>query len=254
MNKSLSRRLRVLAIVLFVTGVVSAVIAYALPQKGPKTKPAKGFRIVTKETIKLHDSQAQANNPMQSDYVITVRSQKSDGTWKEVRTAYKNDGKVIKEATTFGIPGNGVFRDSGKDEVEFLSAMPGTEVTSLVPVVDSHMDPKFVREEVVQGYNCYVLHYEVDKNDGSYEEEYYAPELDNYPIRVVKVAPHGVSTTEMIEIKLGNPPDDAFTLAPRNTVKYDAFKKKMKALEDDGKKEAADAMRRDLDGRLSKAP
>ena len=247
-----SRRIRILSIALFISGVVSAVIAYALPPKGPKTRPAKGFTIVTKETIKLNDAKAQAN-PQQADYVITVRSQKSDGTWKEVRTAYKIDGKVIREQTTFGIPGNGVFQDSGKGELEFLSAMPSTEVTSLVPVVDSHSDPRFVREEVVQGYNTYVLRYEVDKND-SYEEEYYAPDLDNYPIRSVKVAPHGVSTTEMVQLTLGNPAEDVFTSVPKGTVKYDAFKNKMKALQDDGKHQAADAMRRDLDRRLLEAP
>ena len=252
MNKAFSRRIRVLSLALFVTGVVSAVIAYALPPKGPKTKPAKGFTIVTKETIKLNDPKAQAN-PQQTDYVITVRSQKSDGTWKEVRTAYKNDGKVIKENTTFGIPGDGVFQESGKGELQFLSAMPSTEVTSLVPVVDGHSDPKFVRDEVVQGYNTYVLRYEVDKN-GSYEEEYYAPELDNFPIRTVKVAPHGVSTTEMVQLTLGNPAEHVFTSVPKGQVKYDAFKNKMKAFEDEGHRDAADVMRRDLERRLSKAP
>jgi len=252
MNKTLSRRIRILSILLFVTGVVSAVIVYALPPKGPKTRPAKGFTIVTKETIKLNDPKEQAK-PQQADYVITVRSQKSDGTWKEVRTRYKNDGKVIREHTSFGIPGNGVYQDSGNGQLEFLSAMPSTDVTSFVPIVDSHSDPKFAREEVVQGYNTYVLHYEVDK-DGSYEEEYYAPELDNYPIRSVKVAPHGVSTTEMVQLTFGNPANDVFTSVPKGTVKYDAFKNKMKALQDDGKHEAADAMRRDLDRQLSKAP
>jgi hypothetical protein len=252
MNKPLSRRLRALAIALFFTGVVSAVIAYALPMKGPKTRPAKGFTIVTKEAIRLNDPKAQAN-PLQSDYVVTVRSQKADGTWKEVRTAYKNDGKVIKVQTTFGIPGNGVYQDSGKGDLEFLSAMPSTEVTSLVPIVDGHSDPKFVREEVVQGYTCYVLRYEVDSN-GSYEEEYYAPELDNYPIRSVKVAPHGVATTEMVELTLGNPAEEVFTAVPKGPVKYEAFKRKMKALEDDGKHEAANAMRLDLDHQLSKVP
>lgn len=52
--------MQVLLIALFVTGVVSAVIAYALPPKGPKTRPAKGFTIVTKETLKLNDPKAQA--------------------------------------------------------------------------------------------------------------------------------------------------------------------------------------------------
>jgi hypothetical protein len=252
MNKTLSRRIRILSITLFVAGVVSAAITYALPPKGPKTRPAKGFTIVTKETIKLNDPKAQ-EKPQQADYVITVRNQKSDGTWKEVRTAYKADGEVIREHTSFGIPGNGVFQDRGQGELEFLSAMPSTESTSVVPVLDGHSEPRFVRDEMVQGYNTYVLHYEVDK-DGSYEEEYYATELDNYPIRSVKVAPHGVSTTEMVQITLGNPAEEVFTSVPKGTVKYDAFKRKMKALEDDGKPQAADAMRRDLDRQLSKVP
>ena len=80
-----------------------------------------------------------------------------------------------------------------------------------------------------QGYNCYVLRYEVDK-DGSYEEEYYAPELNNHPIRGVKVAPYGVSITEMVQLTLGNPADDVFTASPKRRVKYENFKKKMKAL------------------------
>ena len=250
MNKALSRRMQVLSIALFLTGVVSAVIAYALPPKGPKTKPAKGFTIITQETITLNDPQAQAN-PQQADYVVTVRNQKSDGTWKEVRTAYKIDGKVIRENTSFGIPETGVFKVRGEGELEFLSAMPSTEITSFVPIVDGHSDPRFVRDEVVQGYNTYVLHYEVDKN-GSYEEESYAPELDNYPIRSVKVAPHGTSITEVVQITLGNPPETVFTSVPSGTIKYDAFRGKMKALADEGKQEAADAMRRDLDRELTK--
>jgi hypothetical protein len=252
MNKALSRRIRILSLALFVTGVVSAAIAYALPAKQPKTRPAKGFTIVTKETIKLNDPKEQAN-PQQTDYSITVRSQKADGTWKQVRTSYKNNGKVIKEHTTFGIPGNGVYQDNRDGELEFLSEMPSAEVTSLVPVFDGHSDPRFVRDEVVQGYNCYVLRYEVDQN-GAYEEEYYATELDNYPIRSVKVAPHGVSTTEMVQLTLGNPSDDVFKSLPKGTVKYDAFKNKMKALNDEGKHDAADAMHRDLERRSSKTP
>ncbi len=42
-------------------------------------------------------------------YLITARYQKSDGTWKEVRTAYKFSGKVL-ENIQFGIPGQGVFQ------------------------------------------------------------------------------------------------------------------------------------------------
>ena len=227
MKGTVSRKARLLAIAVFAGGLVSTVVAYSLPPKALQTRPAKGFTLVTKETIKLNDPKMQAN-PQQADYAVTVRSQKSDGTWKEVRTRYKSDGRVLNEITTFGIPGNGVFQDAGKGELQFLSAMPATEITSSVPIVDGHKDPRFVRDEVVQGYDTYVLHYEVDKN-GSYEEEYYAPELDNYPIRGVKVAPYGVSVMEMVDIRLGDPDEAVFTSLPQGRVKYEIFRDKMKA-------------------------
>jgi hypothetical protein len=43
----------------------------------------------------------------------------------------------------------------------------------------------------------------------------------------------------MVQITLGNPADDVFTSAPKKPIKYEAFKNKMKALEEDGKHEAA---------------
>jgi hypothetical protein len=212
---------------------------------------AKGLTIVTKETIRLHDPKMQAL-PQQADYVITVRSQKSDGTWKEVRTRYKVDGSVLSETTNFGIPGEGAFQfDKARGELEFLSPMPPKETTSYVPITDGHNHPRYVRDEVVQGYQTYVLHYEVDKA-GSYEDEYYAPELDNYPIRSVKIAPHGVSVTELVQITLGDPDESVFTSLPKGSVKYEHFKQKMKALEDDGMHEAAGAMQRELEQELSR--
>lgn len=225
------RKIRLLLIMLIVAGVVSAAIAFARPQKDLKMRRARDFTIVTKETIKLHDPKMQAH-PQQADYVVTVRSQRSDGAWKEVRTRYKSGGTVLSETTTFGIPGEGAFQVGNVSrELEFLSAMPSREITSYVPVTDGRSDPRYVRDEVVQGYSTYVLHYKVDKN-GSYEEEYFAPELDNYPIRSVKVAPYGIAVTEMLQLIPGEPAEEVFTSLPKGLVKYDHFNQKIKNLED----------------------
>ena len=58
----------------------------------------------------------------------------------------------------------------------------------------------------------------------------------------------------MVQITLDNPAEHVFTSVPKAQVKYDAFKNKMRALEYEGHRDAADVMRRDLERRLSKAP
>src|SRR5690348_3723038 len=68
MNKAPSRKLRVLPIVLFLTGVVSAGIAYALQTEGSKTRPAKGVTSVTTETAKLNDRKTQPNARIDETY------------------------------------------------------------------------------------------------------------------------------------------------------------------------------------------
>jgi hypothetical protein len=248
----LSNKLRLLAIFLFFAGVVSVSLAFSLQRTSSiKRRPAKGFTIVTRETITMNDPASQAE-PRQADYVITTRYQKSDGTWKEVKTAYKNSGKVLRKTIEFGIPGLGAFHlDRDRETLEFLSAMPPKEVTSYVAVADGHNHPNFLRDDVVQGYHTYVLHYLVDK-DGYYEDEYYAIDLDGQPVRSEKFAPYGHSVTEPVQILLGDPDDSVFSSLPDWVISYKQFERKIQALEDDGKREVAAALRRDLQGRTAK--
>ena len=108
---------------LLVVGVLSVTIAYSWQQtKHLKLRPAKAFTLITKEIVTLKDPAAQAK-PGQADYVITARYQKSDGAWKEVRTAYKSNGKVLRENITFGVPGQGVFQvDKDQGVLHYLLA------------------------------------------------------------------------------------------------------------------------------------
>lgn len=252
MRHLFSNHLKLASVILLSIGVVSAALAYSLRRSHmPVRRPAKGFKVVTKEVIRMNDPKMKAH-PKQADYVITERYQKSDGTWKEIKVAYKLDGTVIREHTSFGIPGDGVFQiDSERGELDFISSMPPKEQTSFVTIADGRHHPRFLKHDVVQGYQTYVLHYTVGA-DGSYEDEYYAPDLDNYPLRSVKVAPYGGSVTEPIEIRQGDPDESNFSSLPDLKVNYDQFQKKIKALDDDGKHEAAQQMRRELGQRLAR--
>jgi hypothetical protein len=252
MSNNFSARIKLVSIALLLAGMVSVALAYSLKQaNGLKLRHAKGFTIVTKETVTMNDPSMQSE-PRQADYVITARYQKSDGTWKEVRTAYKSSGKVLRENITFGIPGRGVFQvDKDHGVLSFTSQMPPKEETSYVSINDGHDNKRFSRDDIVQGYKTYVLHYVVAE-DGSYEDEYYAPDLDGYAIKSFKFAPYGSSVTEAIQITLGDPDESVFGSLPNWLVDYDRFKKKIQAIEDDGHHETAETMRRELERELAK--
>lgn len=252
MDFEFSKKFKLLSVALLVVGVVSVAVAYSFQRtNGLRLRHAKAFTIVTKETITMNDPSMQAE-PGQADYVITASYQKSDGTRKEVITAYKSNGTVLRENITFGVPGQGVFQvDKGHGVLHFLSQMPPKEETSYVAITDGHQHPRFTRDEAVQGYKTYVLHAVVDE-DGSYEDEYHAPDLDGYTIKSSKWAPYGSSVTEAIQITLGDPDESVFGSLPNFLVDYDRFEKKIQAIEDDGHHETAEAMRRQLEQERAK--
>ena len=67
-------RFKFIAIALFVVGLVSAAVGYAMKQpNGVKLKPAKGFTLVTRETA--INSQP---GPSAESYVIVTRHEKSN--------------------------------------------------------------------------------------------------------------------------------------------------------------------------------
>lgn len=238
---------RLIAIIVFVLGLVSVGLSYSLKSQravSSKTRHARGFTIITKETITLEPQlQARLN---QADYVITTRYRKSDGTWKEVKTTYKSTGQVLKDEMSFGVPGRGVFHvDKNKGTLVFLSSMPAKDTISYVQLTYGHENPRFLRDEVVQGYQTYVLH-DVVGNDGSYEDDYFAPELDDELIKSVKVAPYGGSVTEAINIQLGEPDERVFESLPSGTVDYDEFNKKIHLMEERGAHETAESLREDM--------
>jgi hypothetical protein len=240
-------RFRLLCIVLFITGLVSAAVAFTMHKTDARKRRAKGFTVVTKEFNQPIGGVA----PGEMGYVITVRYQRSDGTWKQIRSYRLANGQVLKRDIGFGIPGVGVFSlDRERRALEFLSSMPPKEQTSYVPITNGHNDPHFVRDDVVQGYATYVLKF--PETDGGYAELYYAPELDNLPIRQVTVSADGVSVTEPSRIIFGEPDDVVFGSFPKWVVSFEHFKEKIGAMEESGNHEAAQTMRQQLADQLAK--
>jgi hypothetical protein len=238
-------KFRLLCGLLFLVGVVSATVAVSTNQQNTKRRHAKGFTLITRETVAINGA-----DPAKMGYVITVRYRRSDGTWRQVRTYRDANGKVLNRDIGFGLPGSGVFHmDSRNRTLEFLSAMPAKEETSYVPIIDGHSDPNFVRDDTVQGYATYVLHF--SDQDGGFTEIYYAPELDNLPIKRVAISPGGVDIMEAVSIVPGEPNDRAFVF-PNGIVNFDHFKEKIRTMEESGNHEAAQALQQQLDEQLAK--
>jgi hypothetical protein len=168
-----------------------------------------------------------------------------------VRIYYNANDEVVKKEILFGIPGQGVFKiNNPQGPLEFLSSMRPKEQASYVRVDDGHGQPNFIRDDWVQGRQTYVLRFPDD--DGGYVEMYCAPELDGEPLRTVSVSHGGVSIQEVLQITPGDPDDRVFGALPNLPVSYDLFKRKMAAMEETGKLEAAQAMKRELEAQIEK--
>jgi hypothetical protein len=245
-------KIRVISITLFVGGLVSAAATYSWQRRDAvKLRPATGFTIVTRQTTTFTDPTIK-KGPDQIEHVISIRYQKSDGTWKQITTYRNRIGATIKKDIGFGIPGRGVFQiDKARGVLNFLSPMPPREKTSFVPITDGHASPNFLRDDWVQGYATYVLRF-TDDDGGGYVDMYFAPELDGQPLRKVTVFKGGVGIEEAIQIKLGDPDSRAFGSLPEWLVDYDRFKEKIQAMEEHGKPEIAESLRRQLQQQLLK--
>src|SRR6185436_6836023 len=127
MSQRTLARFKFVSIVIFVIGLVSATVAFSIQKgNGKKQRHRIGFTIVTKQSTVPFV-------PMQNSdwYTISVRYQKSDGTWRQVRTPRNAEGKVLKRDITVGVPGQGVFKvNKDQGALDFLSSMPAKEVTS----------------------------------------------------------------------------------------------------------------------------
>lgn len=244
MSHTLSKRIRVLSITVFLLGIVTASLAYSINYVR-RPKPV-GFTMISTTTFTPSDGSPTRLAGTQ------VRFQKADGTWKESITYYNHDGTVYKEDTVFGQLGRGVFQvDEEGKALNFLSSMPASAAE--IPRPDLRKDQRFVKEELVLGYKTYVLRQPDDDNSG-YSASYYAPALANLPIKYITVSSAGTTVSEPVRIEIGEPSDEVFNSTPDLPVKYDHYRDKIQTMEERGHREAAEQMRRDLQKRLQQVP
>lgn len=242
---------KTVSIAVFVFGLVSAGIAFSLHQdNGPRLKPAKGFTLRSRNSMTL--SIPHQAGPNEIAYSESVRYQKSDGTFREIRKYFNVSGKVIKKGILIGIPGQGVFSiDMPSRELTFLSSMPSIDKSSFVAITDWQSHPNYLKNEWFRGYSTYVLRF--PDQDGGYSDVSYSPDLNNQALKRVTISRHGVGVEEVFQIEIGDPDERVFAPLPKWVVNYDLFKQKIATMEDAGNQAAAAAMRRELDEQIKKS-
>jgi hypothetical protein len=232
-DKSL-KRMRWLAITIFLLGTVSLAVAYSLNRaKGPA--PPVGFTMISTQTFTPRNSEV-------SYHVATkVRYQKSNGEWRLVTTYYKADGSVRKTDSGFGQSGQGVFRVDGKNKLlNFIS--PKSAALTYASEETLRNDPRFLREDTMLGYKVIVQHNLTD-DGSSYIDISYAPALQSLPVKTVYVTEAGTTIIEPTKIVLGEPATEDVSATPNYPVSYEEYEQKLQSIEKAGNAKTADEMR-----------
>lgn len=251
MSQTFSKLVRRLSLPVFLIGLLTSGLIYYSKNYANQPQPMTGFTLVTTQVFTPSaDATFPPSFPIQPGVpmlaAIIVRYDRVDGTWRQVTTSYKPDGSVAKVDNGFATPGRGVFRVN--EEQRKLTFLSGSRVSADQPYFTEAIlrnDPRFIREEKVQGFNTYVLR-TIDA-DGTKHERYYAPALRGFPIKDVRVLKEGVEVREPVQIILGNPPDSVFDLkADDYPIDYNHFLSKIEAAQKSGHNQIADEMRQQM--------
>lgn len=226
---------KILAVAVFMAGVVAAGLAYTV-KRAQGEHPSVGFHMVSTQVF------TPVGGGQPSLHATIERYQKADGSFKLVTTYNKPDGTVKRVDTGFGQTGRGVFQvDEKNRSLNFISPMRGA-----APVLTEAMmrqDPNAVGDKTVSGYKTIVVR--IPDSDGSgYTELYQAPALQGTVIKSVFVSEAGVTVIEPTKIVTGEPDAAVFEATPAYPVNYDQFEKKIKSLEEAGNLRPAEEMRR----------
>jgi hypothetical protein len=243
MRPTLATRFRVLSVVVFLLGLVTAILAYSINQS-KKPKPPLALTMISRQTVTLDGEAPQAG-------FNESRYQRSDGSWKQIRSYTSPDGKVKKEDTGFGLIGRGVFQVDNRHRIlYFISPMPSDPSYR---AGDLRRDEHYVRDDSVLSYETRVLRFNTDDGSG-YTENYYAPALQDLLIKSVSVSKNRMSVTEPVQIQLSEPSEDEFSSLPDWRIRYDRFEEKIESMESAGQPDAADQMRQVLEQERQKHP
>jgi hypothetical protein len=148
----------------------------------------------------------------------TTRSQRADGTYRLVHTYAAQERAAARVEVSFGFTGLGLFRlDAERKLLEFTAPLVDDGAQDVPKVLRE--DPRFDREEDVQGQQTIVLRTPARRGEG-YTEDYRAPALGGLLLKRVEASERERRVLEPTQIELGEPDANLFAELNQYPVDY----------------------------------
>lgn len=234
------KKLRILSIIVLLAGLATFTISTMARKSKDKQYQPLGFTLIQTESLTLAEA-----DPVQVG--IWTRIANKRGEWKHTIQRFNEDGTIsVQEnvGTERGV--YKVFREANgaPAKLELLSAWAEPD-SGWYSSKFYRSSPDFVREEQILGYTAFVLRSETH-GPGAWTEHYYIPKLGPTWVKMVDYRPDSETmTVEPVSIELREPRAD-FLKVPAFPVSYDSMREKIDNLQRSGRKEAAEAFRRQL--------
>lgn len=234
MSNRLIKAVKLLTVAVFLLGVVTASIGYAV--RHARTKTLTGFTVTSNQTFTSADGKRSLD-------AVSVRYVKSDTTWKEITTYYKSDGTVYAVNKRYSLNERGVLEIDEKNQ-KLVFVGPRGHSAHVFSEAEARKDSDFVREDSVLGYRTFVTRVPDSEGSSDYSEFYRAPDLNGAYLKTVFASSKGYSTViEATKVELGEPAAREFADIPNYPVSYDFYERKIQITESRGNHDLAEQMR-----------
>jgi hypothetical protein len=198
----------------------------------PTLQPA--FTVTWRRTATAPDGQTRLLQ-------TTTRSQRADGAYRLVHTYAAQERVVAREEVSFGFNGLGVFRlDAERKLLDFTAPLVDDGAQDVLKVLRE--DPRFDREEDVQGQQTIVLRTPASRGEG-YTEDYRAPALGGLLLKRVEASERERRVMEPTEIELGEPDARLFAELNQYPVDYTRYEQSIAQAERGRQHDVARLMR-----------
>lgn len=223
-------KFKILAISVFLMGIVSAGITYGIQSSNTEANGVKVLYIVTAKNLRDGSSRITGRK---------YRLQKPDGSWREIITYINPDGSVNDIRDTFAINGRGIYLVNEKNkQLHFRSEKsPMLRSFSASDVINSK---QFGGEFQILGYQTLL---ENIPNGNDFGQVYSAPALNGLALKYVTKIGDNIFTEEASEVNVGPISNAEFGTLPNYPVNYNSYKKQADIIESTGDKARADQMR-----------
>lgn len=204
----------------------------AAAERRPDRQPA--FTVAWTRTATAPDGQSQLLQ-------TTRRYQRADGAYKLVHTIQSQNSSAGRVETVFGFVGLGAFRlDEARRQLVFISPMTEEEPEDVEGYLRA--DPRFNREEEVQGQRSIVWRTSTHRDTG-FVEEYRAPALGGLLIKRVEESARGRQVLEPTEIDMGEPAANLFVELEQYPADYARYEESIARADREQRLDAARLMR-----------